>query len=134
GFVDAGLNVVHVDDVAAGNLAAAEHGKVGERYILGGENLSLAEILTMVAEIVGRRPPILKITYAVVLPVAAGAEIMARLTGREPFVTLDGARMSRKRMYFSSAKAIRELGYAARPARGAVADAITWFKASGYLG
>jgi len=134
GFVDTGLNVVHVDDVAAGHLAAAERGKIGERYILGGENLSLAEILTVVAEIVGRRPPMLKIPYAVVLPVAAGAEIMARLTGREPFVTLDGARMSRKKMYFSSGKAIRELGYTARPARMAIADAVAWFKANGYLG
>jgi dihydroflavonol-4-reductase len=134
GFVDTGLNVVHVDDVAAGHLAAAERGKIGERYILGGENLSLAEILTVVAEIVGRRPPMLKIPYAVVLPVAAGAEIMARLTGREPFVTLDGARMSRKKMYFSSDKAIRELGYTARPARMAIADAVAWFKANGYLG
>jgi dihydroflavonol-4-reductase len=133
GFVDTGLNVVHVDDVAAGHLAAAEYGQIGERYILGGENLSLAEILTAVAEIVGRRPPMLKIPYAVVLPVAAGAEMMARLTGREPFVTLDGARMSRKKMYFSSAKAISELGYAPRPARVAIEDAIAWFKANGYL-
>jgi dihydroflavonol-4-reductase len=76
----------------------------------------------------------LKIPYAVVLPVAVGAEMMARLTGREPFVTLDGARMSRKKMYFSSAKAIRELGYAPRPARTAIADAVAWFKANGYLG
>jgi dihydroflavonol-4-reductase len=134
GFVDTGLNIVHVADVAAGHLAAAEHGQIGERYILGGENLGLAEILTMVAEIVGRRPPMLKVPYAVVLPVAAGAEIMARLTGREPFVTLAGARMSRKKMYFSSAKAIRELGYAPRPARMAIEDAVAWFQANGYLG
>src|SRR5882724_5127469 len=134
GFVDTGLNIVHVDDVAAGHLAAAEHGEVGERYILGGENLSLAEILTMVAEIVGRRPPMLKVPYAVILPVAVGAEMMARLTGREPFVTLDGARMSRKKMYFNSAKAMRELGYAPRSAGLAITDAVGWFKVNGYLG
>ncbi len=133
GYVDTGLNVVHVDDVAAGQLLAVERGKIGERYILGGENLSLAEILAIVAQVVGRRPPMFKIPYAVVLPIAAGAEMMARITGREPFASLDGVRMSRKKMYFSSAKAMRELGYQPRPAREAIADAIAWFEANGYL-
>jgi dihydroflavonol-4-reductase len=133
GYVDTGLNIVHVDDVAAGQLLAAERGQIGERYILGGENLSLAEILGEVARVVGRRPPVLKIPYAVVLPIAAGAEMMARITGREPFTTLDGVRMSRKKMYFSSAKAVRDLGYAPRPAREAITDAIAWFEANGYL-
>jgi len=133
GYVDTGLNIVHVDDVAAGQLLAAERGKVGERYILGGENMSLAQILTDVASVVGRRPPSLKIPYAVVLPIAAGAELMARITGREPFASLDGVRMSRKKMYFSSAKAMRELGYAPRPAKDAIAEAIVWFEANGYL-
>jgi dihydroflavonol-4-reductase len=133
GYVDTGLNLVHVDDVAVGQLQAAEHGEIGERYILGGENLSLAEILATVAQAVGRRPPALKIPYAVVLPIAAGAEMMARLTGREPFTTLDGVRMSRKKMYFSSARAMRELGYRSRPAREAIADAVAWFDANGYL-
>ncbi|HJU19778.1 MAG TPA: hopanoid-associated sugar epimerase [Stellaceae bacterium] len=133
GFVDTGLNIVHVDDVAAGHLAAAERGRVGERYILGGENMALAEILAEVARCVGRPPPRLKIPYAVALPVAFGAELAARATGREPFVTRDGVRMSRKTMYFASAKAARELDYRARPAREAIADAVAWFKASGYL-
>jgi dihydroflavonol-4-reductase len=133
GYVDTGLNLVHVDDVAVGQLLAAEHGEIGERYILGGENLSLAEILAAVAKAVGRRPPALKIPYAVVLPIAVGAEMVARITGREPFTTLDGVRMSRKKMYFSSARAMRELGYAARPAREAIADAVAWFDANGYL-
>ncbi|HTW51912.1 MAG TPA: hopanoid-associated sugar epimerase [Stellaceae bacterium] len=133
GYVDTGLNVAHVDDVAAGQLLAAEHGAVGERYILGGENLALADILGEVARATGRRPPSLKIPYAVVLPIAAGAELKARITGREPFTTLDGVRMSRKKMYFSSAKAMRELGYAPRPARQAIVDAIRWFEANGYL-
>jgi dihydroflavonol-4-reductase len=133
GYVDTGLNLVHVDDVAIGQLLAAEHGEIGERYILGGENLSLAEILAAVAKAVGRRPPALKIPYAVVLPIAVGAEMMARITGREPFTTLDGVRMSRKKMYFSSARAVRELGYASRPAREAIADAIAWFDTNGYL-
>jgi dihydroflavonol-4-reductase len=133
GYVDTGLNLVHVDDVAVGQLLAAEHGEIGERYILGGENLSLAEILAAVAKAVGRRPPALKIPYAVVLPIAVGAEMVARITGREPFTTLDGVRMSRKKMYFSSARAMRELGYAARPAREAITDAVAWFDANGYL-
>jgi dihydroflavonol-4-reductase len=134
GYVDTGLNIVHVDDVAVGHLLAAEHGATGERYILGGENLTLAEILAEVAAAVGRRPPMLKIPYAAILPIAVGAELVARVTGREPFVTLDGARMSRKKMYFSSARAMRELGYAPRPARQAIADAVAWFGAHGYLG
>jgi len=134
GFVDTGLNVVHVEDVALGHLLAAETGEIGRRYILGGENLSLAEILAEVARRTGRRPPSFKIPYAAILPVAAGAEVVARLTGREPFITLDGARMSRKKMFFSSARAVRELGYAPRPARLAIADAVAWFKANGYLG
>jgi dihydroflavonol-4-reductase len=133
GFVDTGLNVVHVDDVAAGHLAAAEMGRIGERYILGGENLALAEILTEVAHAVGRRPPRLKVPYAAAFAVAGGAELVARVTGREPFTTLDGVRMARKKMYFSSAKASRELGYRPRTARAAIADAIGWFAANGYL-
>jgi len=134
GFVDTGLNVVHVEDVAVGHLLAAETGEIGRRYILGGENLTLAEILAEVARLTGRRPPSFKIPYAAILPVAAGAEALARLTGREPFVTLDGARMSKKKMFFSSVRAVRELGYAPRPARQGIADAVAWFKANGYLG
>jgi len=133
GYVDTGLNVAHVDDVALGHLLAAQMGEIGRRYILGGENLSLAEILAEVARVSGRRPPALKIPYGVVLPIAAGAEALARLTGREPFATVDGVRMSRKKMFFSSARAMRELGYAPRPARQAIADAVAWFKANGYL-
>src|SRR5881275_1323123 len=133
GYVDTGLNIAHVDDVALGHLLAAQCGEIGRRYILGGENLSLAEILSEVARVSGRRLPTLKIPYGVVLPIAAGAEALARLTGREPFATVDGVRMSRKKMFFSSARAMRELGYAPRPARQAIADAVAWFKANGYL-
>ena len=132
-FVDTGLNIVHVDDVAAGHLAAADKGRIGERYILGGQNMSLAEILGEVSQAVGRRPPRLRLPHAALLPVAFGAEFAARLTGREPFVTLDGVRMSRKKMYFNSEKARRELGYTSRPARQAIGDAVGWFRANGYL-
>ncbi len=132
-FVDTGLNIVHVDDVAEGHLAAAEKGQIGERYILGGDNMSLAEILAEVSRAVDKRPPRLRIPHAALFPVAFGAEVAARLTGREPFVTLDGVRMSRKKMYFTSEKASRALGYRPRPASAAIADAVTWFKANGYL-
>jgi dihydroflavonol-4-reductase len=132
-FVDTGLNIVHVDDVAAGHLAAAERGRIGERYILGGENMSLAEILAAVSRQVGRRPPRLRLPHTFLFPIAVGAELAARISGREPFVTLDGVRMSRKKMYFTSEKAARELAYKSRPASEAIADAVAWFKANGYL-
>jgi dihydroflavonol-4-reductase len=132
-FVDTGLNIVHVEDVAEGHLAAAEKGRIGERYILGGENMALAEILAGVAQAVGRRPPRLRVPHSVLFPVAVGAELAARFTGRDPFVTLDGVRMSRKKMYFTSEKASRELGYTPRPAREAITDAVAWFEANGYL-
>jgi dihydroflavonol-4-reductase len=134
GYVDTGLNVVHVEDVAAGHLAAAEVGRVGERYILGGEDLPLATILAEVAQAAGRRAPRIRVPYSVAYSVAMAAEFVARLSGKEPFITLDGVRMSRKRMYFASSKAARTLGYRPRPARNAIADAVHWFKANGYLG
>jgi dihydroflavonol-4-reductase len=132
-YVNTGLNIVHVDDVAAGHLAAAEKGRIGDRYILGGENMSLVEILGEVARVVGRHPPRLRLPHLALFPVAIGAEFAARITGREPFVTLDGVRMSRKKMYFTSEKASRELGYKPRPAREAIADAVSWFQTNGYL-
>ena len=132
-FVDTGLNLVHVDDVAAGHLLAAAKGKIGERYILGGENLSLAEILAEVAALSGRRPPRLRLPIAPLMPIALGAEAIAHFTKREPFVTRDGLRMARKKMYFSSAKAMAGLGYRPRPVREGLAAAIAWFREAGYL-
>jgi dihydroflavonol-4-reductase len=133
GFVDTGLNLVHVGDVAAGQLLAAERGRIGERYILGGENLSLAEILTLVAETVGRRRPLFEIPYGIAFAAAALGTAAARVTGRAPLATLDSVRMSRKKIFFSSEKAMRLLGYRSRPAREGIADAIGWFAANGYL-
>ena len=134
GFVDTGLNIVHVEDVAAGHLAAFARGRVGERYVLGGQNMTLAELLGAIAAHMGRRAPRFKLPHGAVLPVALLAELAARVGGGEPFVTRDGVRMARKRMFFSSAKAERELGYRARPASEALADAIAWFRQGGYLG
>jgi dihydroflavonol-4-reductase len=132
-FVDTGLNVAHVEDVALGHLLAARLGKIGRRYVLGGENLALSDILVEVARLTGRRPPRLRMPHRAVLPIARGAEALARLTRREPFATVDAVRMSMKKMFFNSARAIEELGYAPRPGNQAIADAITWFKANGYV-
>jgi dihydroflavonol-4-reductase len=132
-FLDTGLNMVHVDDVAAGHIAAFERGRIGERYILGGQNASLAEILSTVAAACGRRAPRLKIPRTAALSIAVVAEAIARRNGREPLVTLDGVRMAKNRMFFTAAKAERELGYRARPYAQAVHDAIEWFRRAGYM-
>ena len=133
GYVDTGLNVVHVDDVAAGHVAALERGRAGERYLLGGQNVMLVDILAAVAKETGRSPPRLKIPRATVVPFALAAEALAGWTGREPFVTRDGLRMSKARMFFTAAKAERELGFDARPYAEGIRDAIEWFRSAGYL-
>jgi dihydroflavonol-4-reductase len=132
-FVDTGLNLVHVDDVAAGHVAALRHGRIGERYIFGGENMTLAEMLGRIARLAGRRPPRLRLPRHLIFPLAYAAEAAAHFTGREPFVTLDGLRMAKSRMFFTSEKAKRELDYKARPADVAVGDAIQWFHEAGYI-
>lgn len=132
-YVDTGLNIVHVDDVAAGHLLAFQHGRVGERYILGGEDMSLRQILTLIAQRVGRSPPRIRLPHGAVLPVAYVSELYARLTGRPTRVTVEGVRMARKRMFFCSDKAVRELGYRWRPPVEAFADALRWFESNGYL-
>jgi dihydroflavonol-4-reductase len=131
--VDTGLNIVHVDDVAAGHLLAFERGRAGERYILGGEDMTLQEILAQIAQLVGRNPPRVRLPYAAVLPVAYLAEALAKVTGRSGRITLEGVRMSRKRMFFSSAKAANELGYRWRPPLAAFEDAVRWFRERGLL-
>ena len=132
-YVDTGLNIVHVDDVAAGHLLAGRLGRVGERYILGGENMSLREILAVIAAIVGRPAPRWRLPHALLLPVAYGAEAWSRASGREPLLTVDGLRLARKHMYFTSARAEHELGYRARPARDALEAAVAGFRELGYL-
>jgi dihydroflavonol-4-reductase len=132
-FVDTGLNFVHVDDVAAGHVAALQRGKIGDRYILGGENVALSTFLAEIADIVGRRPPRLRLPRGAVYPIAVAAELLAYCTGRTPFVTRNGLRMSRRPMYFVDAKARRELGYVSRPYREGIVDAIAWFDRAGYL-
>lgn len=133
-YVDTGLNIVHVDDVASGHLQALRHGRAGESYILGGENMTLRAILTELARIVGRSPPRVRLPAPALLPVAFVAEGVARLTGGTTRITVEGVRLARKRMFFSSDKAVRELGYHARPAREAFVDAVRWLSEQGLLG
>ena len=132
-FVDTGLNLVHVDDVARGHVLALERGRIGERYILGGQNVSLAQMLGDIARLVGARAPALRLPRRLVYPAAWIAEAVAFVTGREPFVTRVGLRMARDPMYFTSAKAERELGYRARGYVDGLRDAIAWFRAAGYV-
>ncbi len=132
-YVDTGLNIVHVDDVARGHLLAFERGLAGERYILGGEDMTLRQILAEIARLVGRNAPRVRLPYAAVLPIAYVAEAIARVSGRTGRVTLEGVRMSRKHMFFSSAKAQRDLGYTWRPPVQAFADAVQWFRARGLI-
>ena len=129
-FVDTGLNVVHVDDVAAGHVQAYEQGKIGERYVLGGDDMMLREILAEIASLVGRRPPRIRLPRAAVLPVAYVAEFAARIRGSavEPLVTVDGIKMSKTFMFFSSEKARKAIGYSSRPGREALADAVEWLR------
>jgi dihydroflavonol-4-reductase len=133
GFVDTGLNLVHVDDVAEGHIAALRQGRIGERYILGGENVRFSDMLADIAAMVGRRAPRLRFPRGMMMPAAYIAEGMARVTGREPLLTRDGLRMAKYRMFFNAAKAERELGFRARPYREGLADAIKWFGQAGYL-
>lgn len=134
GFVNTGLNLAHVDDVAAGHLLALQKGGVGERYILGGENVTLAEMLGDIAGMVGRRKPTLRLPLPLVYPLAMAAETLARVTGRTPFINREGLRLAAQPMFYDDARARRELGYTSRPYREGLADAIGWFRQAGYLG
>ena len=132
-FVDTGLNLVHVDDVAEGHLLALRRGRTGQRYILGGEDVTLGAMLADIAAVVGRPAPRTRLPIGPLFPLAAAAEALAGITGREPFLTRDALKMARRRMYFTSAKAQADLGYAPRPYREGLQDAIDWFRAEGRL-
>ncbi len=132
-FVDTGLNLVHVDDVASGHLAALRHGKTGERYILGGQNVLFSQMLKDIAEMMGRRAPRVRLPWRALVPVALAAEAAAAITGREPFITMDGVYLARYRMFFASTKAEQELSYRSRPYIQGIEDAMRWFRAAGYL-
>jgi dihydroflavonol-4-reductase len=131
-YLDTGLNVVDVRDVATGHLAACERGRVGERYILGAENLTLQQIFVALGEIAGRPAPKIRVPYAVAYAAGAVSTAWAGLTGSEPRAPLDGVRMARKKMWVRHDKAVRELGYSPGPARGALQRAVDWFRGNGY--
>ncbi|HQT60590.1 MAG TPA: NAD-dependent epimerase/dehydratase family protein [Acidiphilium sp.] len=132
-YVETGMNIVHVDDVAEGHLLALAHGRRGESYILGGENLMLSEIGRMITRLAGKPPPRVKLPIGPLMPVAALMEAWARISGHEPLMTRDMLTMARKRMFYSSDKARRELGYRARPAEAAMRDALADFCRRGKL-
>lgn len=134
GYVDTGLNVVDVEDVAAGHLLAAEKGRIGEKYILGHENLTLRQILEILAEITARPVPRFKVPYALALGVAYADAALARLIPkREPFVPPVGVKLSKKKMFFDPTKAVRELGLPQTPVREALHKAVVWFIENGYV-
>ena len=132
-YVETGMNIVHVDDVGEGHVLALAHGRRGESYILGGENLMLSEIGRTITHLAGRAPPRVRLPITPLMPIAGLLEIWASLTGAEPLMTRDMLRMARHRMFYSSAKAIRDLGYAPRPAEAAFRDALADFCRRGKL-
>ncbi len=131
-FVDTGLNLVDARDVALGHLLAAEKGRVGERYILGCENLTLEQILTRLSPMANRPAPRVKLPYAVAYAAGFVTTAWANLTGQQPVAPMEGVKMARKKMFVSHAKAARELGYAPNPVDAALQRAVTWFKSNGY--
>ena len=132
-YVDTGLNVVAVEDVAAGHLLAGEKGRVGHRYILGGRNMTLKEILDVLAKVTGRRAPRVKMPHAVALAAGYADQWFSRLTGREPQIPVEGVKMSRHRMFIASDKAERELGYRPGPVEAALERAVRWYEENGYV-
>jgi dihydroflavonol-4-reductase len=131
-FLDTGLNVVYAGDVAEGHVLACERGRAGERYILGGENLTLQQIFGKLAQVTGMPAPKIRIPYAVAYAAGLVSTGWAALTGGEPRAPLDGVRMARKKMWVRHDKAARELGYGALPAMDALRCAADWFRANGY--
>jgi len=132
-FVDTGLNLVHVDDVAEGHVLALERGQAGQSYILGGQNAALKDLLAVIAALAGRRAPRIRLPRTPLFALAYAVEAAARFSGKEPLITVDGLKMAKHRMFFNSAKAERELGYRARPYAQGVEEAMVWFRQAGYL-
>jgi dihydroflavonol-4-reductase len=132
-YVDTGLNVVDVEDVATGHLLAAESGRIGERYILGSRNMTLKEILGALAVITRRRAPRLRLPHMAALAVGYLDEFFARMRGREPQIPVEGVKMSRHRMFVASDKAERELGYNPNGVEPALAAAVHWYEEHGYV-
>ena len=133
GYVDTGLNLVPVEDAAAGHLLAAERGRVGERYILGGRNMTLKQILDVLSGITGRPAPRFRLPHAVALAASYADSVVSRLLGREPQIPLEGVRMARHKMFVDCSKAARELGFTAGPVEPALERAVRWYEENGYV-
>ncbi len=131
-YLDTGLNLIDVTDCARGHLLAARHGRVGEKYILGSENLTLREIFTMLAEITGLPAPKVRLPYTPILLAAYVNEALSRITSREPLIPLAGVQMARKFMFFDASRAVKELGLPQSPVADALRKAVEWFRANGY--
>jgi dihydroflavonol-4-reductase len=132
-YLDTGLNLVHVNDVAWGHLLAFERGKIGEKYILGNRNLTLAEIFLLLEQISGRKAPRFRLPYRPILMLAAAEHCLSRLTHVEPLVSYEGVKMARRFMFFDSSKAVQELGLPQTPVETALAEAVDWFDRNGYV-
>jgi dihydroflavonol-4-reductase len=132
-YVDTGLNLVPVEDAAVGHLLAAERGRVGERYILGGRNLTLKEILDILASITGRPAPRLRLPHLVALAAGYADHVASRVLGREPQIPLEGVRMARHKMFVDCSKAARELGFGAGSVELALERAVRWYEENGYI-
>ncbi len=132
-YLDTGLNLIDVEDCAKGHVLAARHGRIGEKYILGNQNLTLRDIFSLLEEISGLPAPRVKLPYTPILLAAYANEALSRVTGREPLIPLAGVRMAGKLMYFDSSKAIRELGLPQQPVKNALTKAVEWFRAEGYV-
>jgi dihydroflavonol-4-reductase len=133
GYVETGLNFVGVEDCAAGHLLAAEKGKAGERYLLGGENLTLKGMLDILSKITGLRAPRMKIPHGLALGVAYANTVFSRLIGREPGIPIEGVKIAQHMMFVDCSRAQRELGFKAGPVAAALERAVRWYEANGYI-
>jgi dihydroflavonol-4-reductase len=133
GYVDTGLNVVPVEDAAAGHLLAAERGRLGQRYILGGQNMTLKEILDTLARITGRPAPRFRLPHAVALAAGCAESVVSRVLGREPRIPLEGVRMARHKMFVDCSKAARELGFTSGAVEQTLERAVRWYEENGYI-
>ncbi len=132
-YLETGLNLVDVEDVAIGHILAAQKGQIGKRYILGNQNLRLIEILEILAKISGKKAPKIRMPYWIAYSAGKVSELLARCTGKEPAIPLDGVRMAKKFMFFDSSLAKQELGYNPGSVENALEKAVTWFQKNNYV-